>query len=117
MRGLDLQVLRLLGTGQGNDNHRRRSHPITHPRRCWRPQHEQIIAGIFQPLFVASFEASGSLHSIHYIPAHVLQSVPAVFQPRAPLRATARRAGWTGFIYNLSKLPPAGISGIYPSDG
>ena len=83
---------------------------------AWRPQHEQIVAGIFQPLFIAGFSSSGRLESIHYIPAHVLQSAPQVFQPRAPLSPTARRAGWTGFIYDITQIPAVGISKVYPID-
>lgn len=80
---------------------------------AWRPQHEQILAGIFQPLFVVGFERSGRLHSIHYIPAHVLQSAPQAFQPRAALSANARRAGWTGFVYDLTEVPAVGISKVF----
>jgi hypothetical protein len=29
-----------------------------------------------------------------------------MFKPRNPLRETARRAGWQGFMYDLSVLPP-----------
>lgn len=80
---------------------------------AWRPQHEQILAGIFQPLYVAVFSPTGRLTSIHYVPAHILQSVPTVFEPRNPLRSTAKRAGWTGFNYNLSKLPPIGVQEVF----
>lgn len=80
---------------------------------AWRPQHEQILAGIFQPLFIAVFNASGRLTSIHYVPAHILQSAPAVFEPREPLSSKAKRAGWRGFNYNLSKLPPIGIEEVF----
>lgn len=80
---------------------------------AWRPQHEQILAGIFQSLYVAVFNPEGRLTSIHYVPAHILQSVPTVFEPRNPLSATAKRAGWTGFNYNLSKLPPIGIQQVF----
>jgi hypothetical protein len=30
---------------------------------------------------------------------------PEMFKPRNPLKASARRAGWQGFIYDLSILP------------
>jgi type II restriction enzyme len=80
---------------------------------AWRPQHEQILAGIFQPLFIAVFDTGGRLTSIHYVPAHILQSAPTVFEPRDPLSATAKRPGWTGFNYNLSKLPPIGVEEVF----
>ena len=76
---------------------------------AWRPQHEQIIAGIFHALYLVGFDSKGNLVRIDYVPAHVLQASPAVFEPRQPLRPTAKRAGWTGFYYNLSKLPKIGI--------
>jgi type II restriction enzyme len=80
---------------------------------AWRPQHEQIRAGIFQPLFIAVFDTRDRLTSIHYVPAHILQSAPAVFEPREPLSANAKRAGWRGFNYNLSKLPPIGVEKVF----
>jgi type II restriction enzyme len=91
VRGPDLQVLRLSG-----------------------PQHEQIIAGIYHGLFLVGFSADGQLVRIDYVPAHILQTTPDVFQPRKPLSDTARRAGWQGFVYNLDKLPPIGRQQLYP---
>ena len=81
---------------------------------AWGPQHEQILAGIFQPLFIAGFDRSGVLVRIDYVPAHILQASPGVFEPRSPLKQTARRAGWQGFIYNMSRLPAIGIERLYP---
>jgi type II restriction enzyme len=80
---------------------------------AWRPQHEQILAGIFHALFVACFDGEGNLLSIDYIPSHILSATPGVFQPRKPLRETARRAGWRGFYYNLGSLPSIGIQRVY----
>lgn len=81
---------------------------------AWRPQHEQIIAGIYHGLFIVGFSAGGGLMRIDYVPAHILQNTPEIFEPRKPLRPTAKRAGWRGFYYNLSKLPPIGVSQLYP---
>lgn len=81
---------------------------------AWGPQHEQITASIFHSLYVVSFSSSGRLLRIDYIPSHILQSSPEVFEPRAPLRETAHRAGWQGFIYNLSKIPAVGINQVWP---
>jgi type II restriction enzyme len=64
---------------------------------AWGPQHDQIMAGIFHGLYLVGFSANGRLVRIDYVPAHVLQSSPEVFEPRQPLRSTAKRAGWTGF--------------------
>ena len=82
---------------------------------AWGPQHAQILAGIYQPLFVAGYATSGKLVRIDYVPAHILAATPAVFEPRRPLSPTAKRAGWTGFVYNLDTLPVIGIEQVYPS--
>lgn len=79
---------------------------------AWRPQHEQILAGIFHGLYLVGFTKTRRLIRIDYVPAHVLQVTPSVFEPRAPLSATAKRAGWTGFYYNLSKVPVIGIERV-----
>ncbi len=81
---------------------------------AWGPQQEQIMAGIYHGLFLAGFSASGALVRIDYVPAHILQTTPEVFEPRKPLSATARRAGWQGFVYNLDKLPSIGRRQVYP---
>jgi type II restriction enzyme len=81
---------------------------------AWAPQHEQIIAGIYHGLFIAGFSPSGRLVRIDYVPAHVLQTTPELFEPRTPLSQTAKRAGWRGFYYNLNKLPPVGRAQVYP---
>lgn len=81
---------------------------------AWGPQHEQIVAGIYHGLYVVGFSAAGRLVRIDYVPAHVLQATPQAFEPRKPLSATAKRAGWRGFIYNLEKLPAIGVKQVYP---
>ena len=81
---------------------------------AWGPQHEQILDGIFQSLFVVGFDSAARLVRIDYVPSHILQATPAVFEPRAPLSSTARRAGWQGFVYDLSRLPPIGIRREFP---
>jgi hypothetical protein len=83
---------------------------------AWAPQHEQIIAGIYHGLFIVGFSQVGRLVRIDYIPAHILQTTPEIFEPRNPLRPTAKRAGWQGFNYNLTKVPPVGISQVYPNE-
>jgi hypothetical protein len=81
---------------------------------AWGPQQQQIAAGIFHGLYIAGFRESGRLVRIDYVPGHILESTPQVFEPRAPLKPTAKRAGWTGFIYNLALLPTVGVIGVYP---
>jgi hypothetical protein len=82
---------------------------------AWGPQHDQIVAGIFHGLFIAGYSPAGHLVRIDYIPAHILQTCPEVFQPRNPLRSTAKRAGWRGFNYNLEAIPTVGIKQVYPA--
>jgi hypothetical protein len=81
---------------------------------AWGPQHEQLIAGIFHGLYIVGFSDTQRLVRIDYVPAHVLQASPQVFEPRAPLKETAQRAGWQGFVYNLAKLPEIGVKRVYP---
>jgi hypothetical protein len=82
---------------------------------AWGPQHDQIVAGIYHGLFVAGFTDRGRLARIDYVPAHILQASPGVFEPRQPLSASAKRAGWRGFVYNLDNVPKIGIQQVYPS--
>ncbi len=81
---------------------------------AWGPQHDQITAGIFHGLFLVGYRAPHELRFIDYIPAHILEASPAVFEPRNPLSDTARRAGWRGFYYNLAKIPAIGIRRVHP---
>ena len=41
-------------------------------------------------------------YAIYYLSADL--QTPAMFKPRKPLSATARRAGWTGFMYDLEPV-------------
>jgi type II restriction enzyme len=88
--------------------------PATVVGGAWRPQHERVIAGIFHPVYIASYDGS-RLARIDYIPAHMLGAYPAVFKPRARLSESAKRAGWQGFVYDLRELPEIGIQRVYPS--
>lgn len=81
----------------------------------WAPQHEQIMAGIYHGLFIVGYSPAGGLIRIDYVPAHILQTSPEVFEPRNPLGPTAKRAGWRGFSYNLERLPPIGMKRVYPT--
>lgn len=67
---------------------------------AWGPQKERIDASIYIPLYVVLFQ--GTEFSIFYLPADLQR--PDMFVPRAPLSTKARRAGWQGFIYNLSAV-------------
>jgi type II restriction enzyme len=63
---------------------------------AWRPQEERMQAGIYFPLFLVMVGSSKHEHSIFYLSADL--QIPEMFKQRAPLSATARRAGWTGFL-------------------
>jgi hypothetical protein len=75
----------------------------TAPKRvlgaAWGPQKERMESGVYFPLFLVLVNAKKK-YSIFYMPADLQQ--PTMFRPRAPLSLTARRAGWQGFIYDLS---------------
>jgi hypothetical protein len=82
----------------------------------WKPQHEQILSDIFHSLFVVPMSKNLQVEAIYYIPSHVLRATPSVYEPRAPLGEHAQRAGWTGFNYNLTRLPEVGIHLAYSAD-
>ena len=68
---------------------------------AWGPQKERMEAAIYFPLFLVLI-AKSRAYSIYYLPADLQQK--AMFKPRVPLSATARRAGWQGFTYNLDAV-------------
>lgn len=80
----------------------------------WRPQHEQIIAGIYHGLFLVGFSKAGRLRLIDYVPADILRGSPKIFEPYV-LGPSARRAGHPMFNYNLDELPEIGRKRVYPS--
>ncbi|KFC67263.1 hypothetical protein FG93_03999 [Bosea sp. LC85] len=56
-------------------------------------------AGIYFPLFLVLATKDLASYAIYYLAADLQQ--PGMFLPRKPLSETARRAGWTGFHYDL----------------
>jgi hypothetical protein len=73
-----------------------------------------MMAGIVHGLYLVGFAPTGKLVRIDYVPGHVLRASPEVFEPRNPLGQKAKRAGWTGFNYNLTKLRAIGKQRVYP---
>ena len=75
------------------------------PRRilgaAWGPQNERMLSGIYFPLFLVLVTAELS-YAIYYLSAD-LQN-PAMFKVRKPLSTTARRAGCTGFLYDIESV-------------
>ena len=104
-----LAQVKAVTLAQGSDELPRRV-----PGAAWGPQQEQMLAGIFHGLYFVGFSPKKKLVRIDYVPGHALQASPKVFEPRKPLGPKAKRAGWTGFTYNLENLPPIGIRRVYP---
>jgi hypothetical protein len=72
---------------------------------AWGPQRERMDAGIYFPLFLVLATAAEASYAIYYLSADLQR--PEMFKPRKPLSATARRAGWTGFMYDLDAVRSA----------
>lgn len=66
---------------------------------AWGPQKARMEAAIYFPLFLVLVKDGGREYAIYFLSADLQK--PEMFVPRAPLSASARRAGWQGFIYNL----------------
>lgn len=68
---------------------------------AWGPQKERMDAGIYFPLFIVLVDIQKKF-SIYYLPADL--QIPEIFIIRRPLSRNAKRPGWQGFYYDLSKL-------------
>ena len=69
---------------------------------AWEPQRQRMEAGIYFPLFLVLCTADHAAHATFYLSADLQR--PEIFIQRAPLSPTARRAGWTGFLYDLAAV-------------
>jgi hypothetical protein len=69
---------------------------------AWGPQRERMEAGIYFPLFLVLATADRASHAIYYLSADLRRL--EMFRARKPLSSTARRAGWTGFLYDLATV-------------
>jgi len=67
---------------------------------AWEPQRDRMRAGIYFPLFLVL--RSPKAAAVYYLSADL--QTPEMFKERAPLSGTARRAGWQGFLYDLSSV-------------
>ena len=67
---------------------------------AWKPQQERMEAGIYFPLYLVL--VNKKTYSVFYLAAD-LQS-KEIFVLRKPLSASARRAGWQGFMYDITKI-------------
>lgn len=79
--------------------------PTTILGAAWGPQKDRMAAGIYFPLFLVL--VSGKKFAIYYLSADLQQ--PELFVARKPLSENARRAGWQGFYYDLSKVQEGAI--------
>lgn len=78
------------------------SPPDTILGAAWGPQKERMDAAIYFPLYIVAFAKDGREKAIYYLSADLQE--PEIFEPRKPLRATARRAHWQGFNYRLANI-------------
>lgn len=78
------------------------SPPETVMGAAWAPQKERMDAAIYFPLYIVALERQGNGSAIYYLSADLQE--PHIFEPRNPLSATARRAGWQGFNYRLTNI-------------
>ncbi len=72
---------------------------------AWGPQRERMEAGIYFPLFLVLTTVGRDPYAIYYLSADLQR--PEMFKARKPLSASARRAGWTGFLYDLRTVRSA----------
>lgn len=68
---------------------------------AWGVQKERLDSGIYIPLFIVLLNPHME-NAIYYLSSEL--QLPELFIPRSPLSETAKRAGWQGFIYDLSKV-------------
>lgn len=66
---------------------------------AWGPQKERMDSGIYFPLFIVAFKDKKNV-GIYFLPSDL--QTTQMFTPRKPLSESARRAGWQGFMINLS---------------
>ncbi|UCH37738.1 MAG: hypothetical protein JSV76_00730 [Candidatus Bathyarchaeota archaeon] len=70
---------------------------------AWKPFKHRLDANIFFPLFVVSVFNDKPV-KIQFIDKKSQKKNIDMFIPRKPLSKTARRAGWQGFKYDLTKI-------------
>jgi len=80
--------------------------PTVIPGAAWSPQQQRMDAGIYFSLYVVVENEEGKM-SIFFLPRDL--QTRQMFVPRKPLSATARRAGWQGYMIDTSKALAAPI--------
>lgn len=66
----------------------------------WKVQKERMNENIYFPLYLIL--VNQKRYSIFYL--SVKNQFEKIFVPRKPLSATARRAGWQGFMYDIREI-------------
>ena len=67
---------------------------------AWSVQKERMDSGIYFPLYIVL--VNEKKYSIYYLPVDYQDK--EIFVKRKPLSKNAKRAGWQGFYYDLSKI-------------
>jgi hypothetical protein len=67
---------------------------------AWGPQKDRMDSAIYFPLYLVLKAPAGQ--AIYYLPTDFQAS--KLFVPRKPLSENAKRAGWQGFIYDLTAI-------------
>lgn len=73
---------------------------------AWSVQRDRMEAGIYFPLFLVLVN-SKRRSAIYYLSADHQER--EMFIPRKPLSKNAKRAGWRGFVYDLSIMRNRGL--------
>ena len=76
---------------------------------AWEPQRVRLEAGIYISLYLVLKQ--GTSFAIYFLSAD-LQSLD-MFITRKPLSKSAKRAGWQGFIYDLTRIPAGALICVY----
>ena len=70
---------------------------------AWLPQKERMDAGIYFSIFFVLIDKSNlKKFSVFYLPAELQNE--KMFVKRNPLKDTARRAGWQGYLLNGEEI-------------
>lgn len=67
---------------------------------AWGPQRKQLEEGIFNTLFVVLVNEVQEF-AVYCLPAE--DQTAEMYRPRKPLSQNARRAGWQGFVYDMTQ--------------
>ena len=70
---------------------------------AWKPFKKRLDANIIFPLFIVSVYNNKPVE-IQFLDKESQRNNVDMFIPRKPLAKTARRAGWQGFKYDLTKV-------------